>query len=105
MADFSSKIKMAYALGVGAEHTRDDLNIIRSIRNFFAHTPRVVSLSEDYIQSEINKLYVVNDAPMLLLAGFNQKQRFAYAITMYSFSLKTHHFKSTGGLNFFAPLK
>jgi hypothetical protein len=36
--DFSSKIKLAYALGIWKEKTREDLDKIREIRNYFAHT-------------------------------------------------------------------
>jgi hypothetical protein len=38
LSDFSSKIKLAYALGIGKEKTREDLDKIREIRNYFAHT-------------------------------------------------------------------
>jgi DNA-binding MltR family transcriptional regulator len=38
LSDLSSKIKIAYALGLFGPQTRADLNNIRTIRNHFAHS-------------------------------------------------------------------
>ena len=35
---FDTKIRMAYALGIFGPNTKNDLTIIRNIRNLFAHT-------------------------------------------------------------------
>ena len=40
LASFSAKIKIAYALGLYGPETRDDLNMLREIRNAFAHSTR-----------------------------------------------------------------
>ncbi len=90
ISDFSSKIKIAYALGIGKEKTRDDLDKIREIRNYFAHTPRVVSLSDIEIIKIVESLYIIESASLLSLAGLNHKQRYSYAIFTYHFYLRLH---------------
>jgi len=42
---FSSKIKIAYAMGAIETHVRDDINVIREIRNAFAHAQTALSFS------------------------------------------------------------
>lgn len=42
---FSSKIKIAYAMKAIETHARDDINIIREIRNAFAHAQTALSFS------------------------------------------------------------
>lgn len=56
LATFSNKIYLAYAMGLIDEITRDDLNIIRDIRNTFAHAMGHVSFANPEIQQECNKL-------------------------------------------------
>jgi DNA-binding MltR family transcriptional regulator len=90
LADFSAKIKLAYALGIGKEETRDDLDKIRLIRNYFAHTPRIVSLSDAEVISIVNNLNVTKAATLLEIAGLNDKQRYSYAISRYHYSLRLY---------------
>ena len=40
---FNAKIIMGYSLGIYGEITRDDLHIMRYIRNAFAHSPRAIT--------------------------------------------------------------
>jgi len=56
LATFSNKIYLAYAMGLIDEITRTDLNIIRNIRNVFAHAMGHVSFANPEIQQECNKL-------------------------------------------------
>src|SRR5712664_174322 len=37
LATFSSRIKLLYCLGIVTDNEKQDLNIIRAIRNLFAH--------------------------------------------------------------------
>ena len=61
LSDFASKIKIAYALGIGKEKTRDDLDKIREIRNYFAHTPRLVRLSDTNVVKIVSGMYVISN--------------------------------------------
>jgi hypothetical protein len=45
LAEFGAKIKLGYALGLYGPLTRDDLNIIREIRNAFAHSGNPLDFS------------------------------------------------------------
>jgi hypothetical protein len=39
LATFASRVKLAYAFGLINQQIRDDLNTVKDIRNYFAHTP------------------------------------------------------------------
>jgi hypothetical protein len=56
LSSFYSKIHLAFALGTIDEKNRDNLDIIRAIRNVFAHTPKTVSFSTPLIAKECRKL-------------------------------------------------
>ncbi len=56
LTTFSNKIYLAHAMGLIDEITRADLNIIRNIRNIFAHAMGHVSFANPEIQQECNKL-------------------------------------------------
>ena len=44
LATFSLRIKMAFALGIIDNRTRDDFEKIRKLRNAFAHVPSTIRL-------------------------------------------------------------
>jgi hypothetical protein len=52
---FSSKITMGYALGIYDQRMRADLNIIRSIRNAFAHSKKVFQFDHPLVVKELSK--------------------------------------------------
>ena len=45
LRDFAAKIRMGYALGLFGEETKKNLDIIRAIRNVFAHAAHPVNFS------------------------------------------------------------
>jgi hypothetical protein len=49
LATFSARIKLAYYLGLISMACRRDLDVIRSIRNDFAHDPEIVSFQTQSI--------------------------------------------------------
>jgi DNA-binding MltR family transcriptional regulator len=51
LGDFSNKIKMCYCLGLIDKIIRDDLNLIRKIRNEFTHD-LYASFESDKIKSK-----------------------------------------------------
>jgi DNA-binding MltR family transcriptional regulator len=53
---FYGKIHLGYALGVYDEIERENLDIIRRIRNEFAHTPQAIDFETDEIRKEVENL-------------------------------------------------
>ena len=45
LRDFAAKIRMGYAIGLFGEETKKNLDMIRVIRNVFAHAPSPVNFS------------------------------------------------------------
>ncbi|BDV33360.1 hypothetical protein [Methylocystis iwaonis] len=56
LGDFSSKIEMSYALKLVGRVTRHDLNIIRLLRNQFAHSRRPIQFTTDVVKRCCNEL-------------------------------------------------
>jgi hypothetical protein len=75
LGGFYSKIELGYALALYDETTRDNLNIVRSIRNEFAHTPQAIDFETAEIRTEVDKLTIAsaNDDPDI--AVFSEARR------------------------------
>src|SRR5690606_31044209 len=56
LGTFSSKIKMAYSLGLISKYTMGDLDIIRRIRNSFGHEYKPLSFETKEIKDQVNAL-------------------------------------------------
>jgi DNA-binding MltR family transcriptional regulator len=56
LSTFSSKIRLAYAMGLIEDIERDDLDKLREIRNLFAHAMRPVTFDTDQVQERIYAL-------------------------------------------------
>jgi len=56
LSSFAAKAKVAYALGLIDEQTKEDLDYIRKIRNKFAHSPKEISFKDNPIREYCNKL-------------------------------------------------
>ncbi|MEF8733745.1 MAG: MltR family transcriptional regulator [Candidatus Accumulibacter meliphilus] len=56
LGTFSSRIKMAYYLGKISKEVRQDLDLLRDIRNRFAHHPSVVSFDDEKIANKCREL-------------------------------------------------
>ena len=59
LSSFSSKIELAYALGVFGNGTYQELRKIKKIRNIFAHNPRIMS----FVDPEIKPLFASLNKP------------------------------------------
>jgi hypothetical protein len=53
---FYSKIAMGYAWGIYDEGMRNDLNIVRSIRNAFAHSKKLTDFDNPAVVNELKKV-------------------------------------------------
>lgn len=56
LATFSSKIDLAYMLGLISPDVRSDLHILRKIRNEFAHNPESFGFEKEEISHRCNEL-------------------------------------------------
>lgn len=56
LSGFSSRIKLAYYLGLISRNCRRDLDIVRGIRNDFAHQPEIISFESQSIRDRCKNL-------------------------------------------------
>ncbi len=57
LATFSARIAIAFALGLIPKNVRNDLTLIRRIRNEFGHNPRQIGFDHDAIANRCRELY------------------------------------------------
>ncbi len=60
LATFSRKITAGYALGLYDEATRANLDIVRHIRNAFAHAKKLITFDHSLVLGEIGRVQVTN---------------------------------------------
>lgn len=58
---FDQRISVAYAFRLIPAHTRDDLLLIKRIRNHFAHSPRATSLIDASVRTLLSQLSTARD--------------------------------------------
>lgn len=56
LSTFFGNIHLAYALDMISQDMKDDLDILRKIRNAFAHSELPITFQSDEVKREINKL-------------------------------------------------
>lgn len=57
LATFSARIAIAFALGLVPKNVRNDLTLIRKIRNDFGHNPRQIGFDHDPIANRCRELH------------------------------------------------
>jgi hypothetical protein len=65
LGTFSAKIKMGYAFRLYDETTKHNLNILRTIRNGFAHARQIVNFNHVLVASELKKVKVLPNGTKL----------------------------------------
>jgi hypothetical protein len=60
LSSFHAKILMGFALGLFGKAARDDLTIIKNIRNAFAHSPRPITFETSEVAKECSKLRYID---------------------------------------------
>lgn len=88
LSSFDARINVAYAFSLIPKEQRDDLRIIKSVRNHFAHAPRAVSFQNEAIRAEIQKLSIV--PTIREVPGITEEQlkpRYLYLFTVGMFVL------------------
>jgi DNA-binding MltR family transcriptional regulator len=61
LGSFSSKIKLGRAMGLFGPKTAHDLNLMREIRNAFAHGLRKMNFETPEVRQLVGSLHVIND--------------------------------------------
>lgn len=69
LRDFYSKIVLGHALSSFDEDIRLDLNIIRDVRNAFAHSRTVLSFDDHEVTAELYKIKPVRKGKRMLRSG------------------------------------
>ena len=73
LASFSAKISVGYALGLIPKSARDDLNIIKSIRNDAAHRIRNFSFESDESRQKCSSLTLITRPEGFEQSTFHEK--------------------------------
>jgi hypothetical protein len=91
LATFSLRIKMAFALGIIDNRTRDDFEKIRKLRNAFAHVPSTIRLDTPSLADSINSLSPPPHGPTQRAWGnMGPRLRFASSMFVYFWSLSNY---------------
>ena len=69
LADFSSRIKLGYAMYLFGRETREDMEIIRRVRNLFAHQSAVMTFKLPEIEETCQHLSIVRDRTIVDARG------------------------------------
>jgi DNA-binding MltR family transcriptional regulator len=84
LSGFYSKIHLAFALGLIDEETRDNLDVIRRIRNVFAHAAVFVTFQTPEIAKEIEKLKTTTEASPQMAEFSAERSRFTSACAVFA---------------------
>ncbi|MCZ4314629.1 MltR family transcriptional regulator [Comamonadaceae bacterium G21597-S1] len=85
---FSSRIKVCWALGLITTVERDDLNVVRSIRNEFAHREHGISFIDSKISGFCSSLKSRRRPEMVeAMGGYPPRQRFNDAVLFNAMQL------------------
>ncbi|MDB5476497.1 MAG: Mannitol repressor [Phenylobacterium sp.] len=88
LATFSAKIRFGYAASLYGPLTRDDLDLIRLIRNTCAHSQRRVSFDLAVFSRPIERLHrIKGHVETVLVGGNTPRNRFIRAAMMIDMAL------------------
>jgi hypothetical protein len=85
LATFADRINIAFALGILGEDIRSDFNVIRQIRNVFAHSVLDVEFDLPTVSAAIGTLRVFKrpDFPQIMKVSGPPKTLFLFTISYY----------------------
>jgi hypothetical protein len=91
LSTFDSRINIAYAFDLIGKAQRDDLRIIKDVRNAFAHSPRSLSLQDPKISAQIKQLSIWPALEAIPEPTNVEKgERYIYLFSIGRFVLFTH---------------
>jgi len=93
LGTFSAKIQIAYALGLIGPKTRRDLDLIRLVRNAFAHSRKTIRFATKEVADVCDQLTMLERFPDL--SGFGgivqpidtPRRRFIATVTLYQMGM------------------
>jgi DNA-binding MltR family transcriptional regulator len=96
LGTFDKKIKTAHALGICDDITRKNLNIIRNIRNAFAHSKKLIDFNHELIVEELNKISFRNEIARKKFDRLikSQQHRYQQLCFIITFQLMRKHTKA-----------
>lgn len=74
LSNFSAKISIAFAFGLIDKKTFDDLQIVRKLRNKFAHSSTELSFDDEEVKSQINNMFTFRFAKAQFSRRFTPNQ-------------------------------
>jgi DNA-binding MltR family transcriptional regulator len=77
LRSFHTKIETAYALGILDDPTRKDLHILRTIRNAFAHSKKLLDFDDDLIVKELLKAKCLRQSDKRYFQKYPKAQKMA----------------------------
>jgi hypothetical protein len=92
MSSFSAKILMGYAFRIYDDDTKYNLNIVRKIRNAFAHSKKIIHFDHDLISEELlrtkipKKRYRKDYLKVKQRAQVAQGEKLAYVLLCFALS-------------------
>jgi len=86
LSSFSSKISVAYAIGLISLHAAQDLHLVRRIRNKFAHHIHGISFETPNIVSRVDNFHVLkalrNEQGEAIPQGTDRRKKFNVAVSI-----------------------
>jgi DNA-binding MltR family transcriptional regulator len=79
LSTFFSKIHLGYAMSLYDDKVRDDLEVIRRVRNSFSHVRRAINFNIPEIVAECKKLKTMNDHAHEVYKMFDREGRYDFA--------------------------
>lgn len=89
LGTFSNRIRISYSIGLIPKIEFDDLNLIRSIRNEFGHSPSIISFDDTKIKSLCDNLKCVRQDLD------NSRSKFSSSVSYICGSLAAREFIAT----------
>lgn len=86
LATFSAKISVGYGLGLFGPMTRQDLNLVRDIRNFFAHAKIAADFNTPAVASACERFHCL-DGPIKSTFAAQPRRRYTSAVKLLALGL------------------
>ena len=86
LSSFDSRINLAYAFRLISEGHRDDLRLVKDIRNRFAHSPQLIDLQRADIKAMVHKLsmyHTLHSQPVPPEVQRSERDIYLYSIGMF----------------------
>jgi len=85
LSSFAHKIRISYALGIIGKNAKEDLNVIKAIRNAFAHAFDHVDFSTETIKLACEHIKVIDrlEGDVFNSASSGPEERFRVSVFIY----------------------